>query len=419
MSKIKKRLKLKLNSIAKNNLFFRGFIRRSISIYKEIKYIAYLIKYKTDDNLVLFECFNGKSFADSPKAIYLEMLNNKKYDNFTFVWSFYNVDKYKEEFKNEKRVVLVRTNSKKYLEYLSKAKYFFTNSITPEGYVKKKNQVCVQCWHGTPLKRLRCDIKVEGSKLNTLKETKKRNKSDIRNIDYFISPSKFASEKFISAFDLVNLKKCNIILETGYPRNDILFKKNDVNIIKQKYKIPTDKKIILYAPTFRDNQHKTNYGYTLNLSLDFDNLKNKFSKDHVILFRTHYFISNQFDFGKYKDFIYDVSSVDDINELYLISDILVTDYSSVFFDFANLKRPILFYMYDLKEYKNDIRGFYLDLKDLPGPIIESEEELILELSRVDDYWGKYNKKYSKFNKKYNYLDDSNSSKRVLESVIKK
>lgn len=108
--------------------------------------------------------------------------------------------------------------------------------------------------------------------------------------------------------------------------------------------------MILYAPTFRDNQHTSGIGYTYNLGINFDELA-VLADNYIILFRTHYFITNLFDFNKYKGFVYDVSNYDDINELYLISDILITDYSSVFFDFANLKKPIIFYMYDLDEYK--------------------------------------------------------------------
>ena len=173
----------------------------------------------------------------------------------------------------------------------------------------------------------------------------------------------------------------------------------------------------MYAPTFRDNQHTSGLGYTYNLGIDFDKLKKELNKDYIILFRTHYFISNSFDFSKYKDFIYDVSDYDDINELYIISDILLTDYSSVFFDFANLKRPMLFYMYDLDDYKNNLRDFYFDLDILPGPIVKTENDLINEIKNIDDYNKIYSDKYKKFNQKFNYLDDGNATKRVVNVIF--
>lgn len=414
-----KKIKRKIYDIAKNNLFFRKFIRGGLRFYRKIKYLKYYLFYKVDDNLILFEVFNGRNYSDSPKALYLEMLNDKKYKNYKFVWSFKDIEKHNQAFINHNRTILVKTNSKEYFGFLSKAKYIVVNSIVNESFKKKKEQVCIQCWHGTPLKRLRCDIEVDGSVLNTKKEIVKRNNRDIKNFDYFLSPSKFATEKFISAFNLKNTNKEDIIIEKGYPRNDFLFKHTikDIERIKKELNIPKDKKVIMYAPTFRDDEHTSGLGYTYKLGIDFDKLKKELEKDYVILFRAHYFVANSFDFDKYKGFIYNVSNIDDVNNIYIISDILITDYSSVFFDYANLKKPMLFYMYDLDNYKNNLRGFYFDLSELPGPIIKKEEDLINEIKNIDKYWDIYKEKYNKFNNKFNYLDDKNASKRVLEAVF--
>ena len=115
--------------------------------------------------------------------------------------------------------------------------------------------------------------------------------------------------------------------------------------------------------------------------------------------------------------MYNVSNIDDINELYIITDLLITDYSSVFFDFANLKRPMLFYMYDLEHYRDKSNGFYIDLNELPGKIVKTQDELEVEIEKIDRDF-KYDEKYKKFNEKYNYLDDGNASKRVVEKIIK-
>ena len=173
------------------------------------------------------------------------------------------------------------------------------------------------------------------------------------------------------------------------------------------------KKIILYAPTFRDNQHESGTGYVYRTEVDFDKLQEALSDEYIILFRPHYFVANQFDFTKYRGFIYDVSDIDDVKELYIISDLLITDYSSVFFDYAILKRPILFYMYDLEEYADDIRGFYLDLKELPGPIIQNEEDLIRVIKTGNP---DASLTYPNFNKKFNSLEDGNASRRVIERL---
>lgn len=411
MNKIKKMIV----DISKKNIIFRKIIRKMLYIKNKIKYLRYYYKYKVDDKLILFEVYNGRNYACSPKAIYEYMIKNKKYKDYKFVWAFKNPEKYDLG----KQTKIVKTNSKEYFKYLSSSKYWIVNSLVDVAIKKKKNQIYLQCWHGTPLKKLRYDIEVKGSVLNTINEIRKKNDLDAVKFDYFISPSKFCTEKFTSAFNLKKLGKENIIIEKGYPRNDYLFnyKKEDVEKIKKTLKLPKNKKIILYAPTFRDNQHTSGLGYTYNLGIDFDKLKKELKKDYIILFRTHYFISNSFDFSKYKDFIYDVSDYDDINELYIISDILLTDYSSVFFDFANLKRPMLFYMYDLDDYKNNLRDFYFDLDILPGPIVKQEDNLIKEIKNIDNYDKIYKDKYKKFNQKFNYLDDGNASKRVVEVVF--
>jgi len=404
--------------ISKKCVFFRKFVRKSLYIYRSLRYkLFYKCRYKVNSKLILFEAYGGKNYGCSPKAMYERMLSMKKYKEYKFVWAFQDVEGH--DIKDNERLVVVKSKSKEYYKYLSMSKYWIVNAILPDFVTKKKNQVYVQCWHGTPLKRLRCDIEVTGSVMNTISEIRKKNDIDAKRFDYFLSSSSFASEKFISAFNLKNLGKENIIVEKGYPRNDFLFKYTlkNVKMIKEELGIPDDKKVIFYAPTFRDNQHASGIGYTYNLNIDFDSLKKKFGKEYIILFRPHYYIANSFDFEKYKGFVYDASNYDDINGCYIISDVLITDYSSVFFDYANLKRPMLFYMYDLEEYKGKLRDFYIDLEELPGPIVEVQSNLEKELDKISGYWKKYKKKYDIFNKKYNYLDGKDCSEKVLEVVI--
>ena len=249
---------------------------------------------------------------------------------------------------------------------------------------------------------------------------KKRYKIEAEKFTYFLSPSKFASEKFISAWNLKEIGKENIIIEEGYPRNDFLFNYTEKDIMKIKKSLGIEKdnrKIILYAPTYRSDQHSSNEGYVYKEELDFEHLKQKIGDKYIILFRPHYFIANNFDFEKFKGFVYDVSKIDDINYLYIISDMLITDYSSVFFDFANLKRPIIFYMYDLEHYRDKSNGFYIDLNELPFKITQTQEELEKEITKADMNF-KYDERYKKFNERYNYLDDGQASRRVVEKMLK-
>ena len=190
------------------------------------------------------------------------------------------------------------------------------------------------------------------------------------------------------------------------------------NCRRKRLRLPEDKKIILYAPTWRDNQHKAGVGYTYELGVDFDYLREQLEDEYVILFRAHYLVASKFNFAKYKGFVYNASKMDDINKLYVIADLLITDYSSVFFDYANLNRPILFYMYDLEDYGSEIRGFYIDLSELPGNIVEKQEDLVREIRAVKYDTAYYTEKYKTFHEKFNPLDDGKATDRVIEAVIK-
>lgn len=414
---MKKKIKTFLVDLSKKSNLVRKILRAGIFAKNRMIYFRYYFK-PVNEKVVLFESFMGRKYVDSPKAMYEYMLKSKEYKDFEFVWFFKNPDDYKHIAKN-KRTKVVKYGSKAYYKYYATSKYWVTNSRVPDTIIKKKNQVYIQCWHGTPLKKLGFDIEVKGGNaMNSLKDIRYKYQVDSKKYSYMVSPSAFCTEKFISAFNLKAVGKEDIVIEKGYPRNDFLvnYTKKDIDRVKKALKLPKDKKIILYAPTWRDNQHTSGVGYTYKTEVDFDYLREQLGDEYIILFRAHYFVANSFDFEKYKGFVYNVSEYDDINELYILGDILITDYSSVFFDYSILKRPIIFYMYDLEEYKHTLRDFYIDLDELPGPIIEKEKELIKAIKGMNKF--KYDKKYKAFNDKYTYLDDGKAAERVVKELIK-
>lgn len=418
-----KKLKVLAMNISKKNKIFRKIVRSTLFIIKRIKYNINGLNKKTDSKIVLFSCFNGKSYTCSPKAIYEYMLRDDKYKDYQFIWFFKPEEVSKYEFLNKNRnTKVVSKKSKEYEKYLHIGKYWFFNFKIADYIKPKKDQVFTQCWHGTPLKRLGFDLTHFDNQLNTAKEMKKRYKVETEKFSYFISPSAYASGVFRSAWNLKEFGKNDIIIEKGYPRNDFLFKytENDVSEIKRRIlgEDIKNKKIILYAPTYRANQHESGVGYVYKEEVDFEKMREKLGDEFIILFRPHYYIASVFNFEKYKGFVYNASDVDDINDLYVISDMLITDYSSVFFDYANLKRPMIFYMYDLDYYRDESNGFYFDVEDsLPGKIVKTDDDLIDEIIRISKEF-KYDEKYKQFNEKFNYLDDGEASKRVVETVIK-
>lgn len=371
-----------------------------------------------DEKLVIFESFQARSFSCSPKALYKAMAADPRFDDFTFVWAFRKPTKY-EGMKELARATIVPFGSKAYNDYHARAKYWVTNAITPVHLHPRPGQVYVQTWHGTPLKRLGCDIR-EGASDNVLfspKEIHTRYVREGERLTYLLSPSAFATEKLSSAFGLGGRRSA--VIEEGYPRNDFLatFEASDVEAIKERLEIPSGKKVILYAPTFRDNQHSSATGYTFELGIDFHSLRRGLGDDHVVLFRAHYLVASDFDFEAHQGFVYDASEVDDINELYVASDMLITDYSSVFFDYANLRRPIVYYMYDLEHYAESLRGIYLDVSELPGPIVSTQEELVGAIRTAGSGSCELSERYNAFNDRFTYLDDGHASERVIERIF--
>ena len=402
--------------ILKKNEGLRKLARKIVWGWRSLCYRNAVRGIRVNERLVLFETFMGRQYGCNPRAIYEAMLCDRAFDDFIFVWAFTDVEKQKD-YAQLARADIVRYGSREYFRYTAAAGTLITNSNLDYRIVRKPQQCFVQTWHGTPLKRLRCDIEAaHGNANNSLDEIRASNDRDVARYSFFLSPSGFATEKFISAFRLADLHKEDILIETGYPRNDILFhyKEADRKRIRDRLGISDHKKVILYAPTFRDNAHESGRGYTYDLALDFDVLREALDKDFVILFRAHYFVASSFDFARYQGFVYDVSAEDDVSELLVISDILVTDYSSVFFDFANLRRKIVFYMYDLEEYQHQIRGFYLSTEELPGPVVTNEADLLEAIRSRDPV---YDEAYAKFNLKYNHLEDGQASRRVIEKVF--
>ena len=396
---------MKLKSIIKK------IISKSIKlIYKLIyKYIPINEKY------ILFVSYHGKGYLCNPKYLHQYMINNDKYKDYKFIWAIKDINNV--EIPNAK---IIKYNRIRYFYYLARSKYWIINCKMPKYVLKKNNQIYFQTWHGTPLKRLAKDINVgENATFYRTKVSKremvKSYNEDAKKYNYFLSPNKFSTEKFQSSFNIDR----SIIIENGYPRNDFLtnISEEDIVKLKNKYNIPLDKKVILYAPTWRDNSFNIK-GYVFELKANFKLWKKELEKDYVVIFKPHYLIINKYDDKELSNFLYVINENEDINELYVISDMLITDYSSAFFDYALLNRPIFFYMYDLKEYAEKIRGFYLNIyNDLPGKIIVDEAELLSLIKDNQKYIEENKTKIKHFNLIYNNLQDGQCSRRIIEKII--
>ncbi len=411
-------MKKALYAIVERSTFLRIFMRNTRNLIHKILYQINGISVKIDDKLIVFSAYNGKGYSCSPKAVYEYMLSSEEYRDYKFVWLFDKPEEYEHLTKNRNTIV-IKNKSKECEKYLHLARYWIFNFRALDYWTPTKKQTYVQCWHGTPLKKLGYDITKSDNAMNSLAEIRSKYKIDTKRFDYIISPCQFVTEKFSSAWNLAKFGKSDAVLEVGYPRNDYLsnYDNSDINMIKRKLGIENDeRKIILYAPTWRDNQHSAN-GYTYDNPVDFDYLQKELGDEYIILFRAHYLVASEFNFDEYKGFVYDASKHDDINELYVIADMLITDYSSVFFDYAILNRPMLFYMYDMEQYRDELRGFYIDVSTLPGEIIKDKERLV-EAIQSTNFDAQYNKDILKeFNIEYNLLNDGNASERLIKAII--
>ncbi|HIU69551.1 MAG TPA: CDP-glycerol glycerophosphotransferase family protein [Candidatus Scubalenecus merdavium] len=417
---MKNRIKAIVTELSKRNIVIRKVSRWLLYHYRYLVYAFIKAANKTDAKAICFKAFNGKSYSCSPKAIYEYMLTQEQFKDFKFIWVFKEPEKHRYLEKNP-NTTLVQDSTRAYLKAMAVSKYWIHNYRVSDHIYPKENQIYVQCWHGTPLKKLGYDITKGDNVLNSIEEIRFKYKVDAAKFKAILSPSRFASEKFISAWNLKAIGKENCVIEQGYPRNDKLFHADEADRQRVRKALGIEgvnKKIIFYAPTWRDNQHDSTIGYTYKTEVDFDKLQEALGEEYIILFRAHYLVANSFDFEKYSGFVYDVSSYDDINDLYIVSDLLITDYSSVFFDYANLRRPMLFYMYDFDAYKNEMRDFYFDIDELPGPIVKDEDGLIEAIRGLDRYMLAYGEKYIAFHNKFNYLDDGHASARVVDAVMR-
>ena len=364
---------------------------------------------KPDKNLILFESGLGKQYADSPRYIYEEIV--KRGLKYKKVWVYNKQHRFMDP-----NTIRIKRLSPQYYYYLLKAGYWVNNQNFPT-YIKKPRKTrYLQTWHGTPLKRMLFDLEEVYGRDDGYKE---RVSSAVENWDYLISPSPYATKAFRSAF---RFKK--EVLELGYPRNDIFYrpeKEDIINKVRNKLRIPEDKKVILYAPTFRDNQTTKDNKFTFEIKMDLERMKEQLGDEYVVLLRLHVVVSSKLRIDEsLTDFAKNVSGYPDIQELLLISDILITDYSSVMFDFANTGNPMLFFTYDLADYRDNLRGFYMDFEEeAPGPLVNNTDEIIENINNIDDIKMKYNKKYKAFQEKYCPLEDGNASKRVVDRLFNK
>ena len=338
-------------------------------------------KFPIDENLVSFIIDSNESFRGN-----LEYIKNEFEKRGDFDFNFYYKDK------------ISLSSFKK----LATSKYIFLNdNFFPFAFMNFKDEsMVIQLWHAPgAFKKFGGSVE-NASMLKLISD----------NTDYLITTSKHIEDYYAEAFQIDKSK----IIPLGLPRADYYFENHDISRLKEdfirKYNVSPDKKIILYAPTFREN---TKFNNVFNY-LDLEKFNNELSDEYALILRLH---------PKIKDFYSDEISADsnyvdcsdykNEQELLLLSDMLITDYSSIMIEFSLLNKPVIFFAYDLNNYLENERGFYLDYRnDLPGPVVYDSDELINVIKNGVD-----TSDLSAFLKTQFDSIDGEASKRIVDFVL--
>lgn len=361
-------------------------------------------------NIIIFQASNGKNYTGNPRFIYEEAVRSGLDKKYECVWFLLDVS---TEIPGKCRKV--RNNYLKYFWYLMRAGVWIFDSRQPLYYIKKRNAVFLQTWHGTPLKKLALDMeKLDLNGSSDIEDYHNQFLKMTKDWDFLISQNRFASDVFRSCFSYDNKE----ILEIGYPRNDILLREwneEKTRKLKESLGLPLDRKIILYAPTWRDNEFRGDGDFVFATNMDFARMRKALKDEYVMIVKYHYLVSAEIDWSPYSDFVYTFDETKDIAFLYLAADLLITDYSSVMFDYSLLKRPMLFFAYDLENYRENLRGFYFDfLKEVPGPVSRDTEQLIKDIKGYSSE--EWTAKYRVFAEKYHQFETGTASRQVLKTL---
>lgn len=352
-------------------------------------------------NKVVITNYYGKGFGDNGKAIAIELYNQEP--NIDIVWLVNNYDCNMPAWIRQ-----VKYGSIKSIYENVTAKFWIDNARKRSFVRKRKKQYYIQTWHGClALKRVEKDV--EQVLYKEYGAYVKMAKNDSKMANLFLSNSTYCTEMYRRAFWYDGE-----ILECGTPRCDQLFTKNlKSKPIHDYFQLNPNVKILLYAPTFRNN-HQNCY------DIDFESLYRllckKFEEEIKIIVRMHPNISS-LDYGfKFNDYILNGTEYPDMYELLSECDMMINDYSSSMFEFSFLKKPIWLYATDIKEYKQN-RGFYFDLEELPFPIAKNNEELLKNIEEYD--YTKYVDKLNVFLGRLGIKEKGIASKIVVAKILKK
>lgn len=368
-------LRAKVDYILKHNIVINKAFRSIASLG-----VKALGLFTPMDNKAVIFSGHSRKYNDSPRAIYEYMISKPEFKNYKFYWA---VDDISEIIPGN--AVKIVPDTFNYFRTALRCKYWITCvNIERSLKFKRKNCVYLNTWHGIPIKTV--GNMAEG-----------RTDYDFSYIDYFCISGNYEKDIYKKAF---NVPRKHMI-KTGLPRNDELYQadSNDRLRIRKRLGIPDNKKVILYAPTWRDSNNGGK-SYSIKPPMHLEKWEQKLGSEYVMLFRTHPY-TNELLGVDFNDFVRDYINYPRINDLLIVADILISDYSATIFDYSVLERPIIAFAYDCKEY-GKVRGFGMNpVKEMPGGIETNEDDVINRILSMDfqkeaTFVRKFKKKYVSF-----------------------
>jgi len=354
---------------------------------------------------VVYTSFGGRQYSDNPRAIHEELVRRGLPLEHLWVVS-------DGMCRVPETATVVRAYSREHYEAMARSRFVVANDHFPDWFERRPDQVGLQTWHGTPLKQLGFDV---SNLRNAVRRFERRWDRHVINWQYVLSPNHFTTPILRRAYAIEGE-----MLETGYPRNDVLAgAERDARgaEVRARLGVAADRRVVLYAPTFRDDVRDLRGRFRLEQALDVERLRAAVGDDTVILYRKHHYCIDPAP-ATADGFVRDVSAYPDATELMLAADVLVTDYSSMMFDFANTGRPMLFFTYDLDAYRDEIRGFYFDFAArAPGPLLRTTDELAAALVDLDGVVAEHAERYREFAAEFCELDDGHAAARVVDRLF--
>lgn len=354
---------------------------------------------------VLYTSFGGRQFSDSPRRIHEELV--RRGAPLEHLWVVHD-----GMVRPPATATTIRAGSSEHHHALATARWIVANDHLPELFERRDGQVVVQTWHGTPLKRLGLDVTLTAP---TQRRFEGGSSEGVASWQHVLSPNPHTTEVMRRALGVEGE-----IHETGYPRNDVLAaegREERTRAVRERLGLPEGKRVVLYAPTFRDHVIDRRGRPRLDLHLDLERLRAAVGDDTVVLFRKHHLVLDPAP-ATPDGFVRDVTTYPDASELLLAADVLVSDYSALLFDFAITGRPMILFAYDLETYRDEVRGFYLDPEaEAPGPVVRSTDELAEALRDLDALAPRYADRYAAFARRYCALEDGRAAARVADLLF--